>query len=237
MHAEIPERALIVAAHPDDIDFGAAGTVAMWTAAGAEVTYCLVTDGDAGGFDLDADRSSMAGIRRDEQRAAASVVGVEHVEFLGRPDGRLVADLDLRRDIAAVIRRHRPDRVVCPSPERDYERLAASHPDHLAAGEATICAVYPDARNPFAFPELIRAGLEPHTVHELWLMASPTPNHAVDITEMIERKIAALMEHKSQLPDPGATGARVRSWTAAAATGAGLGEGRHAEAFSILQVP
>jgi LmbE family N-acetylglucosaminyl deacetylase len=237
MPDEIPARALVVAAHPDDIDFGAAGTVATWTAAGAEVAYCVVTDGDAGGFDLDVDRSSMAAIRRDEQRAAASAVGVEQVEFLGWPDGRLVAELDLRRDIAAVIRRHRPDRVLCPSPERSYERLAASHPDHLAAGEATICAIYPDARNPFAFPELLRDGLEPHTVHELWLMASPTPNHVVDITEVIDRKIAALMEHKSQLPDPAATEERVRSWTAAAAAGAGLGEGRHAEVFSIVQVP
>ncbi len=140
------ERVLVVTAHPDDVDFGAAGTVATWTDAGYEVTYCIVTDGDAGGFDPDVPRSEIAGIRQAEQRAAAAEVGVTDVRFLGYPDGRLYVTHELRRDISRVIREVRPQRVVTQSPDRNYARIYASHPDHLATGEAVLCAVYPDAR-------------------------------------------------------------------------------------------
>ena len=157
-------RILVVTAHPDDVDFGAAGSVAVWTNAGIEVAYCIVTDGDAGGSDRSVSRTEMAAIRREEQLEAAKVVGVSDVTYLGFPDGRVVADLELRRAISRVIRRFRPDRVVAQSPERNWSRIYASHPDHLAAGEAAVCAVYPDARNPFAFPDLLEEGLEPHTV-------------------------------------------------------------------------
>src|SRR5437879_10068274 len=197
-----PERALVVTAHPDDVDFGAAGTIATWTDAGIEVTYCIVTDGDAGGFDPAVPRSEIPRIRRAEQTAAAAVVGVHDVEFLGYPDGALELSIDLRRDVSRVIRRVRPQRVVTQSPERVWDRLFASHPDHLAAGEATVCAVYPDARNPFAFPELLEEGLEAHTVPELWLMAGRTRNRFVDVTDTFDKKLAALRCHVSQLPDP-----------------------------------
>ena len=166
------ERALVVTAHPDDVDFGAAGTIATWTDAGIEVTYCIVTDGDAGGFDPAVPRSEIPRIRRAEQTAAAAVVGVHDLEFLGYPDGALEVPIDLRRDISRVIRRVRPQRVLTQSPERVWDRLFASHPDHLAAGEATVCAVYPDARNPFAHPTLLADGLEAWTVSELWIMAT-----------------------------------------------------------------
>ena len=147
-------------------------------------------------------RAEIAGIRRAEQTAAAKVVGVTDLTFLGYPDGRLVATLELRRDIARVIRRVRPQRVLGPSPERNFQRIYASHPDHLAAGEATLAAVYPDARNPFAHPELLDEGFEPWAALEVWMMAAPAPEPCVDITDMFDRKLEALRSHVSQHPDP-----------------------------------
>ncbi len=232
----MPSRCLAITAHPDDVDFGAAGTVATWTAAGDEVVYCVVTDGDAGGFDPSVPRDAMPGVRRAEQRAAAELVGVHEVEFLGRRDGQVVADLDLRRDLARVIRRVRPDRVLCSSPERDYSRLPASHPDHLAVGEAAFCAIYPDARNPFAFPELLEEGLEPHTVNEIWVMASARADTVIDITDVLDTKIAAVLAHASQLPDPAAAVERVRGWTAATAADAGMAAGSAAERFLVVRL-
>lgn len=225
---------LVVVAHPDDVDFGAAGTVARWRSEGLPVHYCIVTDGDAGGFDRSLARTEMARIRREEQQAAARTVGVEEVTFLGFPDGRLEVSMELRRAIAAEIRRVRPRRIVCQSPERNWARLPASHPDHLAAGEATVRAVYPDARNPFAHPDLLEAGLEPHSVEELWLMAAPGADRAVDVTDFVDTKLAALRCHRSQLPDPAGTERTVRNWLASAAQQAGLPEGRAAELFRVV---
>jgi len=186
------ERILVVTAHPDDVDFGAAGTVATWTKAGYAVTYCCVTNGDAGGFDPDVPRSEIAGIRQSEQRAAAAEVGVSDVRFLGWADGRVVPSLELRRDISRVIREVRPQRVLTQSPQRNYERIYASHSDHLAVGEATLCAVYLDARNPFAHLDLAAEGHEAWTVPEVWLMAAPGAGHVVDVTDVYDRKLAAL---------------------------------------------
>jgi LmbE family N-acetylglucosaminyl deacetylase len=230
------ERILVVTAHPDDVDFGSAGTVASWTKAGYEVTYCIVTNGDAGGFDPAVPRSEIAGIRQAEQRAAAATVGVSDVRFLGYPDGRVVPSLELRRDIARVIRQVRPQRVLTQSPQRNYERVYASHPDHLAVGEAALCAIYPDARNPFAHPELLAdEGLDAWTVPETWLMAAPGAAHVVDVTDLYETKLAALLSHASQLPGvPGELDKVLRDWMAANAAAGGLPEGRLAEAFQVL---
>jgi LmbE family N-acetylglucosaminyl deacetylase len=228
------ERALVVTAHPDDVDFAAAGTVATLTAAGAEVTYCLVTDGDAGGFDLTIPRPQMAEIRRAEQTRAAKEVGVESLYFLGHSDGRVVADLNLRRDVSRVIRQVRPQVVISQSPIRDLARVYGSHPDHRAAGEATIDAVYPDARNPFAHPELLLEGLDPWAVPEVWVMVGPAPSDAVDVTDHVERKLRALMCHESQHVDPVSTEERVRAWMQLTASTFGLGEGRFAEAFQVV---
>ena len=225
------ERALVVTAHPDDVDFGAAGTVATWTDQGIEVTYCIVTDGDAGGHDPTVDRSLIAGIRRAEQEAAAKEVGVSEVIFLGYPDGRLSVSLDLRRDISRVIRQVRPDRVICQSPERNWRSLFASHPDHLAAGEATMCAIYPDARNPFAFPELMAEGLAAHVVDEMWVMAAPTTNTYIDVTDVFDRKVAALRRHVSQLDPANDVTGFLRAFLGVNAAAGGLAEGRLAEAF------
>jgi LmbE family N-acetylglucosaminyl deacetylase len=225
-------RILVVTAHPDDVDFGAGGTVASWTDAGIEVAYCVATDGDAGGFDPDVPRSEMPVIRRAEQEAAAKVLGVDTVHWLGYPDGRLTPSIEVRRDIARVIRIVRPDRVLTQSPERNWERIGASHPDHLAAGEATVCAVYPDARNAFAFPELLAEGHEPHVVPELWLMTRGS--EAVDVTDTFERKLAALRCHVSQRTDAPGLEDRLRAWGAERARTAGLPEGRLAETFQVV---
>ncbi len=230
-------RVLVITAHPDDVDFGAGGTVASLTDLGVEVAYCVVTDGGAGGFDPTIARSAMAELRRHEQRAAGKVLGVEDMTFLGYPDGRLEVTLALRRDVTRVVRRWRPDRVICQSPERQWDRLPASHPDHLAAGEAAVCAVYPDARNPFAHPELLAdEGLAEHTVPELWLMAAPPgpQTRVVDVTEAAERKLAALRCHASQLPDADAMERNVRGWMTATAQAFGLGDGRLAESFRVV---
>ena len=194
------QRVLVVAAHPDDIDFGCGASIAGGRQPGSRCRYCIITDGDAGGFDPEVPRSDIAGIRRQEQRKAADVLGVSEIAFLGYPDGRLTVSLGLRRDIARVIRQLRPDRVVAQSPVRDLHSMYGSHPDHTAAGEATMCAVYPDARNPFAHPELMaEEGLTAHTAGQTWVMCNNTKaEHYVDITETIELKIAALREHTSQ---------------------------------------
>ncbi|MEX0665673.1 MAG: PIG-L deacetylase family protein [Acidimicrobiia bacterium] len=225
------ERALVITAHPDDVDFGAAGTVATWTDAGIDVAYCIVTDGDAGGHDRSVSRQEMKETRHAEQTAAAKHVGVTDIHFLGYPDGRLEATLELRCDLSRVIREVRPQRVVCPSPERNYERIYASHPDHLAAGEASICAVYPDARNPFAHPELLVDGLEPWTVDEVWIMATASSNVFVDITNVIDRKLDALQSHVSQHQDPAMLDSLIRDWGAMVAEAAGFPQGHFAEGF------
>jgi LmbE family N-acetylglucosaminyl deacetylase len=229
------ERILVVTAHPDDVDFGAAGSVAVWTEQGIEVSYCIVTDGEAGGSDPSISRTEMAAIRRSEQLAAAECVGVSDVKFLGFPDGRLQPTIELRRDLSRVIREVRPERVVCQSPQRNYQRFYASHPDHLAAGEATLCAVYPDARNLFAHPELIEEGLEPWTVPEVWMMVGAETNAHVDTSAVIDRKVKALLCHASQISDADAMDNLIRQWAASIAKSVGLPEGAYAEAFQRIE--
>jgi LmbE family N-acetylglucosaminyl deacetylase len=231
------ERILVVTAHPDDVDFGVAGSVASWVKSGNQVAYCIVTDGDAGGSDRSITRTEMATIRRQEQTAAAAEVGVTDVTFLGYPDGRLVSSIELRRDISRQVRIKTPTRLVCQSPDRLWDRIGASHPDHLAAGEAAVCAAYPDARNPFAHPELLKEGLEPHAVAEIWLMAAPGADRAVDVTDTFDRKIAALLCHRSQIGDGEELAERVRQWLSAGAAAAGLPPGRLVESFRVVPCP
>jgi LmbE family N-acetylglucosaminyl deacetylase len=229
------QRVLCVAAHPDDLDFGASGTIATWTRAGTAVTYLLCTRGDQGGFD-ETPRELMPAIREQEQRDAAAAVGVDDVRFLeGFRDGWLEPTHDLQREIVRVIRQVRPQRMLIQSPERNWDRIGASHPDHLAAGEAAIRAVYPAARNEFAYPELLTdEGLEPWVVPEVWIMAGPQPNHWVDITDTFEAKIGALRAHKSQTSHMDDLEDRIRGWGAVNAVAAGLSEGRIAEAYRVL---
>lgn len=227
------ERVLVVTAHPDDVDYDAAGTVAGWTAAGVEVAYCIATHGDAGGFD-DTPRSAVPALRETEQRTAAAEVGVRDITFLGYPDGRLTVTYELRRDITRQIRRVRPQLVLTSSPERNYRRVTSSHPDHFAVGEATLAAVYPDARNPFAHRELLtRERLSAWSVPEVWLMGGPSDDHWVDVTDTFDRKLAALGAHASQVPHVDVENL-LRGRAAAAAAEAGLPAGRLAEPFRIV---
>ncbi len=227
------ERALVVAAHPDDADFGAAGTIASWVAAGITVTVLCCTHGEQGARP-DADISLIPALREREQRAASACLGVTDVRFLdGHRDGWLVPSFELQRDIVEVIRDVRPQRVLCQSPERLYERIQASHPDHLAAGEATVRACYPAAENPFAWPDL---GLDPWHVGELWLMAHPTPTHAVDTTELFERKVEALRCHASQTGHRAGLADFLRQAGESVARRFDLPESHTAEAFLVTHI-
>jgi LmbE family N-acetylglucosaminyl deacetylase len=229
----VPVRtALVVTAHPDDVDFGAAGTVATWTAAGIDVAYCVCTSGEASG-----DGSpGMAAVREAEQRAAAAQVGVHDLTFLGYPDGAVTPSLELRRDITRVIRRVRPDRVLTWSPEINWDFVPTTHPDHRAVGEAAFAAVYPDARNPHAHRSLLGEGLEPWTVRELWLADGPTRlrNHAVDVTDVFDRKMAALRAHSSQVGTANGLEDNIRQYLSVIATEFDLGDGRLAESFQVV---
>ena len=224
-------------AHPDDIDFSCAGTVARFTDAGIAVTYLLATRGDQGGFD-DTPREEIGPLREREQRTAAAAVGVDDVRFLDdERDGHVVASLDLRAKISRVIRQVRPQLVVTHSPEWNWSAMPANHPDHMAVGEATVRAVYPDARNPFAFPELVQAeGLEAWTVHELWVLGLEPCDHVVDITEQLPRKLQALRSHESQVAGVDLDGL-LEQWNGGIARGAGLGNGRYAENFRRVLIP
>jgi LmbE family N-acetylglucosaminyl deacetylase len=231
------QRILFVTAHPDDLDFGAGGTIAQWTAKGIEVFYCICTNGDQGGEDPSVPREEMPKIRQREQRDAAKALGVpsENIEFLNHRDGWLVPTIELRKEIVRVIRKVKPQRMVIQSPERNWDRIPASHPDHMAAGEAAIQAVYPDARNAFAFEDLLKnEKLEPWRVREVWVMSHKEPDHFVDITDTFDLKIAALNAHVSQTAHNSEMPRMVREWGERNAKAQGLPDGRVAEVFKIV---
>ena len=231
--AEI-KRVLVVMAHPDDCDFGAGGTIAQWTSQGIEVSYCIITNGDQGGEESGIPVEEMAKVRQQEQRDAGKALGVTQITYLNYRDGWLLPSIELRKEIVKAIRIAKPDRMVVQSPERNWERIYSSHPDHLAAGETAIQAVYPDSRNPFAFPELKAAGLEPWRVREVWITGSPTPNHCVDITDTFSKKMAALHAHVSQTAHNKELENMVRSWGERNAEVNGLPQGRVAEIFKVI---
>lgn len=212
-----PRRVLVVVAHPDDIEFMCAGTMARWAEQGAEVVYCLVTDGTAGSRDPQMTPERLTAIRRDEQRAAAAAVGAKNVVFLGYPDGRVEHTLELRFQIARVIRQVRPDVVVCQDPTFRYSRTYINHPDHRATADATLAAIMPTANTRLAALELIDEGLEPHDVEEVYLAAPVNAEVWVPLEpEQFAKKIAALRLHASQMgdwePEP-----FVREWAVGAA--------------------
>lgn len=230
---EQPSSVLVVTAHPDDIDFGGGGTISKLVKSGTKVSYCICTDGHQGGEDPSISRDQMRQIRRSEQIAAGKVLGVTDIQFLGFDDGNLFPTIELRKAIVAQIRRVKPEVVITQSPERNWERIFASHPDHMAAGESAMQAIYPDARNQFAFPDLLAAGLEPWTVSEAWVMAHPNPNNFVDITDYVEQKISALQAHESQLTQIPDLAERITGWGTMVAERANLPTGRLAEAFYV----
>ena len=227
-----PQRAMIVAAHPDDIEFVVAGTVAKWVQAGAQARYVLVTSGDAGSHQPGITREELARVREAEQRAAARTVGVDEVVFLGYHDSEVEPTLALRRDLVREIRRFKPDTVVCFDPTQLFIGDGyINHPDHRAAGQAALDAVAPTAAMPLAFVELREEGLGPHRVKEVLVAATADPDTWIDISNTIDLKIAALRQHASQFPHGWDPGEMIREW--AAESGAKV-NAPYAEAFKRI---
>ena len=218
-----PDRFMVIAAHPDDAEFGPSGTAARWIDQGSVGWLVCCTSGDQGGEDPDADPFELAAVREREQRAAAAVTGYAGVSFLHQPDGALANDLALRELLVREIRTFRPDAVLATDPETIFHGDGGvNHTDHRAAGMAAVDAVYPAARNPMAFPSLARTGLAAHPVRRLYLFWS---NHAtvwVDISTTLDRKLAALREHRSQIQEPERLDARIREWATEEGAAAGL---------------
>lgn len=209
------DRFMVIAGHPDDADFGPTGTAARWIDAGSVGWLVCCTSGDQGGEDPFADPLELAALREREQRAAAEIIGYSGVTFLHQPDGALVNDLALREQLVREIRTFKPDAVLCTDPEAIFHRGGGvNHTDHRAAGMAAVDAVYPAARNPMAFPELARNGLDKHVVRRLYLFWSERPDAWVDVTATIDRKIAALAAHASQIRQPERLERRIREWAA-----------------------
>jgi LmbE family N-acetylglucosaminyl deacetylase len=195
---DVPDSAMVIFAHPDDAEIGSGGVVAKWVAAGCEVTYVLCTNGDSGTADRSLTPDDLARRRANEQRAAADFMGVQNVVMLGYPDGELEDTREFLGNIVHAIRRYRPHTVFVHDP---YRMNGFQHRDHRKAGIATTDAVYPFARDHLHFPEHItRDGLEPHKVRELWYWGMDEPNVIVDVTDSIDKQIAALVRHESQMP-------------------------------------
>jgi LmbE family N-acetylglucosaminyl deacetylase len=214
-HDRRPDRFLVIAAHPDDAEFGPSGTAATWIGQGSVGWLVCCTSGDQGGEDPAADPLELAATREAEQEAAARIIGYDGVTFLHQPDGALVNDLTLRELLVREIRTFRPDAVMATDPETLFHQDGGiNHVDHRAAGMAAVDATYPAARNPMAFPSLARAGLSAHPVSRLYLFWSNHPNAWVDITSTLDQKIAALAAHRSQVSDPEALATRIRDWAA-----------------------
>jgi LmbE family N-acetylglucosaminyl deacetylase len=231
-------RVLAAYAHPDDAEFSFGGTIARWTSEGAEIEYVCVTDGSAGNNDPGWTREAIAEVRARELREAASVLGVAGVVFLGYPDGYLEVGLELRRDLTRQVRRFRPDVIVAPDPSMLWvERRYLNHPDHRAVGEAMLAVINPDAPSRPQFPELLEEGLEPFEVPELWLPTWPLDqaDEVVDISSSIDKKVASLRAHTSQLQNMGVDDIEPMVRGRAAEIGAPSGL-EYAEAFKVFHL-
>jgi LmbE family N-acetylglucosaminyl deacetylase len=225
---------MVIAGHPDDAEFGPAGTAARWIDLGSQGWLVCCTSGDQGGEDPNADPLALAAAREHEQRAAADVVGYAGVSFLHQPDGALANDLALRELLVREIRTFRPDAVLTTDPEVLFHSDGGvNHADHRAAGMAAVDAVYPASRNPMAFPWLAREGLDAHVVRRLYLFWPNHPNAWIDISSTLDRKIQALKAHASQLREPGRTEEWLRKWAAEEGAAAGVAA---AEALRLVVI-
>ncbi len=223
----IPERALFIYAHPDDIEFGVAGTAAKWASQGCEVTYVIITDGNAGSHENGMTAEKIAAIRRQEQQAAAQKAGVNTCIFLGYDDGFLQPTLELRKDLVRQIRKFKPTVVVCGDPTFYYSDTYINHPDHRAAAVAVLEAVFPAAEMPLVFPELGEEGLQPHKTNFVYISHAQDADYYLDISDTIDLKIEALKEHKSQIEDWDPT-PRLKEWSANTGKKVGF---KYAESF------
>ena len=235
LNDERPERVLVIVAHPDDADFGVAGTVARWVRAGSAARLVCCTSGDAGSDDAQADPLELARLREREQDAAAAIVGYESVTYLHQPDGALANDLALREQLVRILRTFRPDAVATPDPTVViHDDGFVQHTDHRAAALAAVDAVYPASQNAMAFPHLVTAeGLEPHTVKRLYLFWSDRPSVVVDITGTLDTKIDALRAHASQHRQPDDLEGHIREWAGRAGSTAGVAAG---ETFRVIDL-
>lgn len=209
---ETPQKILAILAHPDDPEFFCGATIARWTAAGHSVNYCLLTRGDKGAREASTDPDELGRRREGEQRCAADRLGVDQISFLDFRDGCLVPDMYARLVVTRVIRQEKPDILVTCDPTQIFGDNSINHPDHRAAGQIVVDAVFPAAGNPLYFPELLHnEGLEPHSVKEVWLTVTGQPNTVIDVTEFWQKKIDALHCHVSQIGDPASLTERMLS--------------------------
>jgi LmbE family N-acetylglucosaminyl deacetylase len=233
-HAWRPRRFMVIVAHPDDADFGPAATAARWIDEGSEGWLVCCTSGDAGADDWRTDPLELGALRETEQRDAAAVVGYAGISFLHQPDGALANDLALREQLVREIRTFRPDAVLAVDPETlFYSDGGVNHTDHRVAGLAAVDAVYPAARNGMAFPWLARDGLDPHVVRRLYLFWSNHPSAWVDVTPTLDRKLAALRAHPSQIRHPEQLEPRIRGWASEEGEAIGVPA---AEAFRVIVI-
>ena len=222
MSEEITNKvAMVIMAHPDDAEFGCAGTVAKWVREGWKVYYVICTEAGSGGPDEATQvgpeaRFQVSETRRREQRVAGQILGLQDVIFLNYRDGELQPTLEFRREIVRLLRTYKPYRVICPSPDRSWSpqmSLGRHHPDHLACGEGVLSALYPASQNPWDFPELLSEGLSPHKVKQLYVVGAPVINHWVDVSDTADVKIEALMAHASQfVGHADEIAQRIRDW-------------------------
>ena len=228
-------RGMVVVAHADDAEFGCSGTVAKLCAAGWEMVYVMCTDGSKGSSDREITQRQLASIRRKEQQNAGKTLGLKDVVFLDYEDSMLQPTLALRKDIAREIRRYKPDVLITMYPMRNLDGgWGVGHPDHMAAGEAALQAVFPTARDHMTFPDLLEAGFEPHKVAEVWIIGHPQPDLYVDVTQHMDTSVAALMQHKSQMNgrDEAWASEMMRRWRRERGVGKGI---QYAEAFKRIE--
>ena len=229
----VPESAMVIVAHPDDAEFTVAGTVAKWTKAGCRVTYVVCTDGNAGSVDPDMDPQELARIRRAEQRAACVTLGVSDVVFLGHDDGQLEPTLELRRELVRAIRQYKPEVIICWDPTRLFtDGDFINHPDHRAAAQAALDAAVPASGMPLLWPEVGPM----HRVRQVYIFDGDQPNVWIDVAETIDRKIAALKEHASQMGDWNPT-EMIQEWGAETGREKGLAYAESYRAFTLDQSP
>ncbi len=225
-----PRRALVIAAHPDDSEFGAGGTVALWSKQGWEFYYLICTDGSKGSDDPEMTADKLIPLRKEEQRAAARVLGVKDVFFLDHVDGELKYTPELMREVVRYIRRLQPYAVFTHDPNQIVRNSFINHPDHRCTGEVALDAVYPIARNRPSFPELLEEGLEPFSVKEVFMWSSSDTNFEVDISSVIDLKFRALSQHRSQIGDMEEMAERLRRFWSEP-------DGRYVERFRRIQLP
>lgn len=229
----VPKRFMVIVAHPDDIEFGSAGTVARWIKEGAEACYVLVTSGDVGIAKPELTRAEAAAIREAEQLAAAAVIGVHDVVFLREPDGTVVNTLDLRKRLVREIRRFRPEVVICGDPSVYFvDNTYINHPDHRAVAAAALDAIFPAAGQPHVFEELAAEGLKAHKVRKVYVEGWGNGDTWINVTDVIDLKIEALRKHGSQMgdwdPDP-----MIRQWSKEAGKGK---EMEYAETYRVMNI-